>query len=179
MILPAGRYLKCFSRWASPRDTIAVTVRLATEAGYEEVTTLLARAFAIDPMMNWCGGVKKETAVTNLDKLDAGMKETMENRYWFQRFAIHATLNAGGIITREGAQIITAVLWTTPGQKYDLSFNTFILGFDGMGDTGIQGQVDEAGHVAKSDEATGYPHWAMTKYSDMVPAELLVNAENF
>ncbi len=78
----------------SPQDTPAAAVRLATEADYEEVATLLTRAFANDPAMNWWGGVKKVTAVTNLKKLDAGMKKTMENHRRFQSCVVHATINA-------------------------------------------------------------------------------------
>ncbi|KAK0470082.1 uncharacterized protein EV420DRAFT_1663136 [Desarmillaria tabescens] len=119
----------------SPRDTPAATVRLATEDDCGEVATLLTRAFANDPAMNWWGGVEKETAVTNLNKLDAGMKKTMENLHRFQSCVVHATMNAGGIITlalvpksdgEPGEQIVAVALWMTPGKTFDLPFTTLI-----------------------------------------------------
>lgn len=245
----------------------AATVRLATEADYDEVATLLTRAFANDPAMNWLGGVKKKNAVTSLDKLDAGMKKTMENLRRFQSCFIHVTINAGGIITLalapqsngDGERIVGAALWMTPGKTYDLPFTTLIKSgafsvlmgwrirglkrvfidftphveeslhksfksrnldrldswhlleiavdpdWEGKGLCSLlmkdgfsraspkpihleattprskdiyihhgfeigsehafgKGQVDEAGQAAKGAEATGYPHWVMTKW---------------
>ncbi|SJK99783.1 uncharacterized protein ARMOST_03094 [Armillaria ostoyae] len=132
----------------SPQDTPAAIVRLATKADYGEVATLLTRAFANDPAMNWWGGVKKETAVTNLNKLDTGMKKTMENLRRFQSCVVHATINAGGIITLalvpksggEGERIVAHV------DKIGR-----VLGFDGMGVRGIKRFfVDFTPHVEES-----------------------------
>ncbi|KAK0235600.1 hypothetical protein EDD85DRAFT_791071 [Armillaria nabsnona] len=182
---------------ASPQDTPAAIVRLATKADYEEVATLLTRAFANDSAMNWWGGVKKETALTNLNKLDAGMKKNNGK-----------PPSSGG---ESEEQIIAVALWMTPGKTFDLSFSTLIKsgaflvlmgwGYEGSSDFSVdftphveeslhklfksrnldrldschlpemavdpewegKGQVDEAGHVAKGAEATGYPEWVMSK----------------
>ncbi|KAK0235606.1 hypothetical protein EDD85DRAFT_771483 [Armillaria nabsnona] len=59
----------------------------------------------------------------------------MENLRRFQSCVVHATINAGGIITlalvpksggESGEQIIAVALWMTPGKTFDLSFSTLI-----------------------------------------------------
>ncbi|KAK0495208.1 hypothetical protein EDD18DRAFT_1075988 [Armillaria luteobubalina] len=120
---------------ASLRDPPAAIVRLATKADHGEVATLLARAFANDPAMTRWRGVKKETgAVTSLDDLDAGMTKAMENLCRFQSCVIHATINAGGVITLafvaksggEGERIVAVALWMTPEKTFELPFSTLI-----------------------------------------------------
>ncbi|SJK99788.1 uncharacterized protein ARMOST_03099 [Armillaria ostoyae] len=142
----------------------AATVRLATEGDYEEGATLLTRAFANDPAMNWWGGAKKETAVTNFNKLDTGMKKTMENLRRFQSCVVHATINAGGIITlalvpksgEEGERIVAVALWMTPGKTFDLPFSTLIKSgaFSVLMGWGVRGLkrffVDFTPHVEES-----------------------------
>ncbi len=58
----------------------------------------------------------------------------MENLRRFQSCVVHATINAGGIITLalvpksggEGERIVAVALRMTPGKTFDLPFSTLI-----------------------------------------------------
>ncbi|PBL03947.1 hypothetical protein ARMGADRAFT_910758 [Armillaria gallica] len=89
----------------------------------------------------------------------------MENLRRFQRCVVHATINAGGIITlalapKNGGdseeQIIAVALWMTPGKTFDLPFSTLIKSgaFSVLMGWGVRGLkrffVDFTPHVEES-----------------------------
>jgi hypothetical protein len=98
-------------------------IRAGTSADLKELTQMLTRAFARDPMMNWFGGVRK--LVSSADTQDRRERDTLKRLSRFEEATTRLVLLHGQIdvvVIPDGAggeHIVASTMWIQPGRAME------------------------------------------------------------